>query len=207
MIHLCQTRRDRYRAYAQENGIEGPDFLGAVTTDHPAEQVADQMRELLDVQHTRRSVLHGGDDACRRLIDRIGGLGVLVMIDGLVGAHTHRRLNPEELRGFAVADPRAPLIFVDGADTEAAQIFPLIHEPVHIWPGSSAVSDAAMTAADGVAEELCCTRAAAEVEVPLLALRADCDHRRTAVAHERPQPLARARVPIADAFSDGRLNG
>ena len=49
----------------------------------------------------------------------------------------------------------------------------MIHELAHVWLGGSALSDAAMVARDGVAEELWCNQVAAEVLVPLAALRAD----------------------------------
>lgn len=172
-IYLCQTRQEWYRTYAQENGIVEPGFVGSATTETPPVLVADQMRDLLDFDLTERGMFSSWEDALRRLIDRIENIGVLVMVNGIVGANTHRKLNPEEFRGFALADPLAPLIFVNGADTKAAQIFTMIHELAHIWLGTSALSDAAMTATDGVTEELWCNRVAAEVLVPLTTLRTD----------------------------------
>lgn len=120
-----------------------------------------------------RAAFSNWEDALRRLIDRIESIGVLVMVSGIVGANTHRVLRPEEFRGFALADPVAPLIFVNGTDTKAAQIFTMIHELAHIWLGESALSDAAMKAAHGQEDELWCNQVAAEVLVPQALLRSD----------------------------------
>lgn len=172
-IYLCQTRQDWYKTYAQDNGIVESEFVGSATTETPPEHVANQMRDLLDFDLSERSIFSSWQDALRGLIDRIENIGVLVMVNGVVGTNTHRKLKPEEFRGFALSDPLVPLIFVNGADTKAAQIFTLIHELAHIWLGASALSDAAMTADDGLIEELWCNQVAAEVLVPLAALRSE----------------------------------
>ncbi|ALG85899.1 ImmA/IrrE family metallo-endopeptidase [Gordonia phthalatica] len=165
-IYTCQNRQDWYRGYVEEHGIDSPDFVGAARASDPAEQVAAQIRQRLDFEVADRRGLAGPSAALRALIDRVESLGVLVMVSGIVGSDTHRRLDPDEFRGFALADPVAPLIFVNGSDTKAAQLFTLIHELAHVWLGGSALSDAAPTATSGVTDELWCNRVAAEVLVP-----------------------------------------
>lgn len=172
-IYLCQNRQEWYRDFAQDSGMLPLDFVGSATPATPPELVASRIRELLDLELTGRGAFANWQDALRRLIDRVEGIGVLVMVSGIVGGNTHRALNPEEFRGFALSDPLAPLVFVNGADTKAAQIFTLIHELAHIFLGESALSDAAMSTPHAEAVELWCNEVAAEVLVPLAALRTD----------------------------------
>lgn len=172
-IYLCQDRQQWYRGYAVEHGLTPLEFVGSAATDDEPALVADQIRNLLSFDVADRAVFSNWEDALRRLIDRIEAIGVLVMVSGIVGANTHRVLRPEEFRGFALADPIAPLIFVNGTDTKAAQIFTMIHELAHIWLGESALSDAAMKAEQGMEAELWCNQVAAEVLVPQALLRSD----------------------------------
>ncbi len=135
--------------------------------------VAERIRKLIGFEVKDRAAFSNWEDALRRLVDKIEQLGVLVMISGIVGSNTHRVLHPEEFRGFALSDPIAPLVFVNGADTKAAQIFTMVHELAHLFLGESALSDAAMKARDGHEAEVWCNRVAAEVLVPQASLRGE----------------------------------
>ena len=81
-----------------------------------------------------------------------------------------RGLSVAEFRGFAICDPLGPLIFINSKDAQAAQIFTLAHELIHVWIGQSGISDVDPGSTDngvpqGIIEQLC-NRAAAEFLVP-----------------------------------------
>lgn len=167
-IYLCQLRQDWYRDEAVDAEAASLGFVGSVTLDAPAQQVAGRIRAALRLDE--RSVTNWSA-AMTDLIGRAEDIGVLVMVNGIVGADTHRKLDPEEFRGFALADDLAPLVFINGADTKAAQIFTLVHELAHLWLGHSALSDAVAGSQAGKKEERWCNQVAAEVLVPLDSIR------------------------------------
>ena len=98
----------------------------------------------------------------------------MAVINGVVGNNTHRVLDVEEFRGFALRDEYAPLIFVNGADAKSAQMFTLAHELAHLWLGTegSGLSGFPGIFPDGGVVETFCDRVAAEFLVPEVEFRA-----------------------------------
>ena len=170
-IYLCQQRQEWYREFANTEG-DGPlSFVGSETPASDIEQAATRIRSSLKLDLAARATLPTWTEALRHFIAAAEALGVLVMVNGVVGNNTHRKLDPDEFRGFALADEAAPLIFINGADTKAAQMFTLAHELAHLWLGQSALSDSMPISTPAHAVEGWCNRVAAELLVPLPALR------------------------------------
>ncbi|HQE29194.1 MAG TPA: ImmA/IrrE family metallo-endopeptidase, partial [Phycisphaerae bacterium] len=137
--------------------------------------VAARIREALAFDLEERRHIPTWTDALRRFIEQADHLGVLVMVNGVVGSNNRRPLNPREFRGFALADPLAPLVFINGADTKAGQMFTLAHELAHLWLGQSALTDVEPRSAPSHAVERWCDRVAAELLVPLAVFRQEYD--------------------------------
>lgn len=168
-VYECQQRQEWYRDYARVHRESRVPFVGMFSAGDNVVEAATLMRRALDFAPQERGT--SWSEAFRRLIEEADKNGVLVMVNGVVGSNTHRKLNPEEFRGFALADDLAPVIFVNGADSKAAQIFTLVHELVHIWLGQSALSDVDMTSTSANAIERWCNQVAAEFLIPLDDLR------------------------------------
>lgn len=94
--------------------------------------------------------------------------GIMVLKCGTVRGNPHRPLNPEEFQGFALCDELAPLIFINGADFQAAQVFTFAHEIAHLWIGQSGISAQTLVpdAKAHASVEQVCNEVAAEVLVP-----------------------------------------
>lgn len=170
-LYLCQQRQDWYRDYARVHGLSRLAFVGSTQVSEAPQAVSERMRVVLKLSTEERRRLPTWTDALRQLIAKAEEAGVMVMASGIVGSNSHRKLDVGEFRGFALADDLAPLVFLNGADSKAAQMFTLAHELAHLWLGATGVSD---TEAGHVPEqqtERWCNQVAAELLMPLEALR------------------------------------
>lgn len=170
MVLACQERQEWFRDYAQATGAERLPFVGSATVNSPIVETASAIRQKLGFDLDARRRCPTWTEALRAFIGQADSLGVLVMCSGIVMNNTHRQLDPREFRGFALVDDLAPLVFINGKDTKAAQMFTLAHELAHVWLGQSAISDTTVATRHQNAVETWCNRVAAEVLVPLEAV-------------------------------------
>lgn len=166
-LYLCQQRQEWYREHARMHGLPRLAFVGSVTERAAPEAVADAIRATLGLSIAARQRLATWTDALRELIGKAEEAGVLVMASSIVGSNSHRKLSVEEFRGFALADDLAPLVFLNAADSKAAQMFTLAHELAHVWLGASGIFDPAAGEVPEQLTERWCNRVAAELLMPL----------------------------------------
>ena len=173
-IYTCQERQSWYRDFIRVEGEPELVFVGSATVATSPDVVAAEIRKTLGFNLDAQRACSSWTDAFRLFIKQADKASVLVMISGVVMSNNHRSLDPAEFRGFALSDPLAPLVFVNGSDTKAAQMFTLAHELAHLWLGASALSNIGAAPTKGLRrEEIWCNAVAAELLVPLAILRAE----------------------------------
>lgn len=172
MIYTLERRQEWMREYLIQQGCGPLSFVGcAGLSDDPVE-TARNMRRVLGLDGEWASRCRTWEDALRTLQDAAENAGIVVSVSSVVGMNNHRRLDPEEFRGFVLIDKYAPFIFVNGADAKAAQIFTLAHELAHIWLGKSAAFDLKNLEPAGDPVEKRSNLIAAEFLVPSKEIRA-----------------------------------
>lgn len=195
-IYLCQQRQDWFANYARVHGLRALGFVGSANGQQDPVEVASNMREVLGLSIAERQQLSTWTDALRQLVSRAEVAGVLVMASSIVGSNSHRKLDVAEFRGFALADPLAPLVFINAADSKAAQMFTLAHELAHIWLGESGISDPETGRFPEPDVERWCNAVAAEFLVPLELLQQ---------AHQPGEPIMVAIQRLARSFKVSTL--
>ena len=165
-IYICQQAQEWYRDYLVSTGEKPLPFVASATIDDDPYEVAAEIRERLGFNIGQRRALPTWTQALSGFIEQVENIGIVVMVNGVVGNNTHRPLDPSEFRGFALVDTWAPLVFVNGADTISAKTFTLAHELSHIWLGKSGVTDSELFRLPDDPVERWCNQVAAEILVP-----------------------------------------
>jgi Zn-dependent peptidase ImmA (M78 family) len=176
-IRQMKLRQNWMQEYLQRIDASPLDFVGSHSVEEETQSIVQHMREVLKMDDQWARSAPTWEDALRRLRHRIEDTGVLVVVNSVVGNNTHRELDLSEFRGFVLIDSFAPLIFVNGQDGKAAQMFTLAHEFAHVLFGKGAIFDLPemMPAQDEL--EIKCNEVAAEFLVPKNRLLSQWDKR------------------------------
>lgn len=164
-IYDALRKRDWWREYRRNEPL--PFLQNWASGRYEAKTIKQAISQIIPIQDLQKKA-RSWDKFRTLLIRSIEEAGILVLCQGYVGTNTHRRYDPEEFSGFAIADWVAPIIFLNNQDPLVRQIFTLVHELVHIWLGES-VLDAGLEGFDLLpAEEVerFCDHVAAELLMP-----------------------------------------
>jgi Zn-dependent peptidase ImmA (M78 family) len=166
-VQAMQRRQEWMQEFLIEEGHEPLGFVGEANIQDSPKDVAQSMRNALGLSDQWARKETSWTAALRLLRQAIEAADIMVVINGVVGNNTHRRLDVNEFRGFALTARVAPLIFVNGQDAKCAQMFTLAHELAHLWIGAEGVSNFDRLQPVGADVEIFCNRVAAEFLVPI----------------------------------------
>src|SRR5262249_54036584 len=140
LLNDVLLKHEWYWAYLEERGAEELPFVGKFRVADGIDRVSVDLSGFLSIEESRR-VSYSWDEFLRNLSRAAETQGILVMRSGIVRGNTRRKLSVNEFRGFVISDELAPLVFINGRDSKAAQIFTLVHELVHVWINRSGISN------------------------------------------------------------------
>lgn len=175
LLRDVRVRHAILRELAEDDEDAKPlPFVGSIPLDLPVTDAAGRVRAALGIGEVReeRRRLRDVDGLFADLRRRAEALGVYVILVGDLGHHT-TAIEPSTFRGFALADPLAPLVVINDKDAKAARPFTLVHELVHIFLGRTGISGEPSAAAPATSQarvERFCNDVAGEVLLPPAAL-------------------------------------
>jgi Zn-dependent peptidase ImmA (M78 family)/DNA-binding XRE family transcriptional regulator len=166
-INDILVKQQWYQEHARGQGQQPLPFVGKFGIGDDVDAIAADISRTVRLPRVRQESA-SWVEFLSNLTHAVEDVGVLVMKSGIVEGNVHRKLSVSDFRGFTISDSLAPVVFINGADTRAAQIFTLAHELAHVWLNQSGISNERMEAAvmHGDDIEVKCNAIAAEVLVP-----------------------------------------
>ena len=141
VLYDAYRKQDWFKDYLRKEEAPLLKFAGKYSVDSDIKLIASDIRATLKINENMRKKCRSWEQYFTDLVRRTEDAQILVLRSSIVFNNTHRKLDIDEFRGFAIFDDVAPLVFINSGDYKAAQIFTLIHEIAHIWPGESGVSN------------------------------------------------------------------
>lgn len=153
--------------YRQELEYEPNPYVGCIKNGAGPDEIAEKIREDLGLEKEWYKECNSISDAFHKLRSLLGECGIIVMMNGIAAKNSHRSLDLEEFRAFAMINDFAPLIFINGADSWGGRLFSLFHETVHIWLGRNDFYNDRRDSEKAVnTAEIICNAVAGELMVP-----------------------------------------
>ena len=164
-IHDMGQIQDWIREYLISEGASKLSFVGECSSQNDSITFAKKVREILRIDNDW--YVGAKENPFNYIRNKISDVGVVVMMSGIVGNNTHRPLDIDEFRAFAVVDDYAPLIFINAKDSANAKLFSLLHEFSHICIGQNSLYNDRYSSNTNIKKaETLCNAVAAEVLVP-----------------------------------------
>lgn len=167
VIDMMTDIQEWMAEYQENSGQEPVPFVGCDQKEKDPDIIAGHIREDLKLKKDWMENCSQASEAFGLIRSQLEEKGILVMMSGIVGNQTRRKLNIEEFRAFTLIDPYAPLIFINGCDSENGKLFSILHETAHIWMGNNSFYNEAPWYEEGIKEpEAICNAVTAEILTP-----------------------------------------
>ena len=150
------------------NGASELPFVGKCNIEVSKDYIAEDIRNVLKLSKDWFMQVASSKDSFKYLRGKCEEVGILVMMSGIVGQNTRRKLSVSEFRAFTLIDAYAPLIFINTCDSESGKLFSLLHELVHIWMGIASFYNDQFGKAENISTvEMICNAVTADILVPM----------------------------------------
>ena len=153
--------------YLKSNELEPLSFVGCCNGIIDKHAITNRIMQEMNLSFNDLNQMIDARNLFNFIRKRCEQIGIIVMMNGIIGSNTHRKLNIKEFRAFALVDKYAPLIFINSADSFNARLFSLLHEIVHIFIGANDLYNLQEYNSFGVSKmEILCNAVAAEILIP-----------------------------------------
>lgn len=155
------------REYLISEGYAPNQIAGKMKGVNSYEELANYIRSTLNLNIDWFKKSEKADSSFRIIREKISNSGTVVMMNGIVKTNSYRKLDIQEFRAFTIMDSYAPLVFINGTDSDNGRLFSLLHEFAHICLGVDNLFNmeyGSKATIDSV--EQLCNATAAEILVP-----------------------------------------
>jgi len=167
-VRYMENVQEWMREHLIGSGTDKVSFVGAINPNDDVISVAANIRQILGLKKNWYEYSSSLDHSFKILREAISAVGIIIMMNGIVGNNTRRHLNIEEFRAFTLIDDYAPLIFINSIDSKGGKIFSLLHEFIHIGVAHNSLYNALHNDFPAVSQiETFCNGVSAEIIAPL----------------------------------------
>lgn len=162
LIRDIRSRQSLVHSLLEDQDAKPLQFIGSARLENGTKALIASITETLSFQLNEFRKQRSSNEAFGYLRSCIEDTGIFVILAGNLGSY-HTNILPELFRGYAIADPIAPLIVINDQDARAAWSFTALHETAHLWLGSTGISG---TPSDDIQIEKFCNDVAGEILLP-----------------------------------------
>lgn len=191
-IHEMENVQEWMVNYRKEGNYDTISVVGSLKNITDISVIVDTIRKDLGLNDEWYKECRNPSEAFNKVRGLLEECGIVVMMNGIVGKNTHRALDVNEFRAFAMVNEWAPLIFINGADSAGGRLFSLFHEIVHLWIGENDLYNDRKYSTNGIKPiEVTCNAVAGELMVPKTAFLEKWNSNTNDDTHEKIKELAR----------------